>query len=290
MKRKRRQDHEFDKKINSIRHYPKFESPLKSVRESHVAYSVSDIAQAFSRFLDSNDARKEKESSILNRTDHVEHVLRFRTQFYQNFKPPINVLESFIEYVEGVTIKSSISSTVINTAKQELLNIENLFVYLWLVWKPQIEYSQKDIHSILQNELSVIQKSFRSRRITVRSELIDSTSIYCNQDLTALCIRNILTNVSKSSKSNSELFIQSNKVEENDLHYFEISFKHFFRKEGVFVDTYDFIPFSTSKYTHIGNGLSISREIMLVMGGDLLTIQETKHTAITILRFSENRL
>ena len=289
MKRKRRQDYEFGKQKNSTLRYPQFEIPSKSVRESQSDYTVSDIAQAFSRFLDTNGAKTEKGSSASNRTKHVENVLRYRTQFYQNFKSPINVLESFIEHVESITKNSSISSTVINAAKRELLNIENVFIYLWLVWKPQIAYSQKDVHSILQNELSVIQKSLRSRRIIVRSELIDTSSIYSNPELAALCIRNILTNISEISIPNSELFIQSSMMEDNNSHYLEMSFKHSFRKEDIFEDSDDFIPFPKSKHEHIEIGLSISREIMLVMGGDLLTVQETKHIARTILRFPVNR-
>jgi len=272
MKRKRRQDYEFGKQKNSTLRYPQFEIPSKSVRESQSDYTVSDIAQAFSRFLDTNGAKTEKGSSASNRTKHVE-----------------NVLESFIEHVESITKNSSISSTVINAAKRELLNIENVFIYLWLVWKPQIAYSQKDVHSILQNELSVIQKSLRSRRIIVRSELIDTSSIYSNPELAALCIRNILTNISEISIPNSELFIQSSMMEDNNSHYLEMSFKHSFRKEDIFEDSDDFIPFPKSKHEHIEIGLSISREIMLVMGGDLLTVQETKHIARTILRFPVNR-
>ena len=78
-------------------------------------------------------------------------------------------------------------------------------------------------------------------------------------------------------------------MEDNNSHYLEMSFKHSFRKEDIFEDSDDFIPFPKSKHEHIEIGLSISREIMLVMGGDLLTVQETKHIARTILRFPVNR-
>lgn len=284
MRRRRRQT-EIKSQLNIFRNSLKKSIP-KKVAESIAQYSMPDIAQEFTKFLQRQPPVTEKKPARKIQWEHAEQILASTEQFYPNFRAPLDIFESFMQYASKTMKQTKTAQTMLSAARGELLNIENILVYLWLVWLPEIPQSETDVHSALQRELSLITGSFRARKISIHTEFTETPHITCSPQLLALCIRNVLANIGESAKTHSELLIktgiQTGLSQRQPASHLELQFTHPVENdEKVSIDR-AFTLFYTTKPSHIGIGLTLCREIMKAMNGAIslkmqpgLTVQTT---------------
>ena len=97
MRRKRRQT-EKDSERKIVGEILKIKIP-ETAQEPAALYSVSDIAQEYTKFLQHHLPAPEEKPERAAQLSHVEQILTNREQFLRNILAPVGVLESFIQYI-----------------------------------------------------------------------------------------------------------------------------------------------------------------------------------------------
>jgi len=270
MPEKRKSDKYFPKKQRREDIPELFRPKPKKRAVSEQLYSLPEIAQEYTNFLLKQQLTQEQKLQKSIRWNHVEQILSKSEQFYRNITAPLHVLDSFLQFIGSTSKLTKTKSTMLSSARHELSNVENLLIYLWLVWVTDIPKSEINIPSVLERELSLVMKSFRSRKIAVRSEFNEAPLISSSPELLALCIRNILKNIIESAQPQSELLIETGLSEQHSTSTFYIYFTHPVEKDLTEEIDKAFTLFFSTKPSHIGIGLPLCREIMLAMNGDIL--------------------
>jgi len=160
-------------------------------------------------------------------------------------------------------------SALVNSAQTELLNIENLLVYLLLAWAADLPRSTINLLSGIERELSNSVRSLKAGKIKIQIDIEPSLGIKCPPELFGLCLRNVLTNVCESAKSGMVLLIKTKKSQLRAKPAIDLSFIHSVENENPVELEKVFDLFYSNKPSHLGIGLTICRVILDNIGGEI---------------------
>jgi len=194
-----------------------------------------------------------------------------------------NDKEVNIEDINNNTIKNTVTGLkVIEERSIGLMNfVDNYRKFTKL---PVPEMSETDLVQILENSLLAAATFPRFRDITLKKNFPNVLMINTDEHLLSQVIINLLKNACEAliqSKTENPR-LQINLFEKN--HQIRIEFSNNGPLIPPEIREQIFIPFYTTKEDGSGVGLSLSRQIMLKMDGDiLLSTKDIKLTTFTIV-------
>lgn len=289
MLRKRRKNSQEDTS-NDILKIRGIKLPGK-VSEPAIEYPVTEIVKDFGKFIQQQlpESKREKQSEKKHR--HIKELLVNYDKIYRAFRAPIGVLDSFFQLIEGAQIVKKAPgnrlknlSAMINSVQAELVNIENLLVYLLLVWAKDLPQPVINLLSAVDRELSFSAKSLKARRIKIQIDVDSSLGIKCPPELFGLCLRNVLANIVDSAKSNTVLLIGTKLSHFRTQSKVDLSFIHPVEKETPIESGKAFDLFYSDKPSHLGIGLTLCRVILENVGGEIFLKSLPANKVETTLR------
>lgn len=262
-----------------------------SISEPHFVYPDADIVLDYSKLIRQGvpKSKQNKQSNIKQR--HITELLDNYEKLYRSFRAPIGVLDSFHQLIEDAQKDKKIEakplnilSAMINSVQAELLNIENILVYLLLVWAVDLPKTTINLLSAVERELSISAKSLKAGKIKIQIDVDPSLGIKCPPELFGLCLRNILANIIESAKSKTELLIRTKVSQFRPKSIIDLSFIHPFEKENPIEIGKVFDLFYSDKPSNLGIGLTLCRVILENIGGEISLEPLPAHKIATILR------
>lgn len=248
----------------------------KNIQKTGASFSITEIAREYNDFIRNHLPEPEKKSSSEFQRRYAEELMANNEQFYRIFRAPLTVLTSFFQLIETnlkeitqFNKRTKIMKDMLSSTQYELHNIENLLVYLWLVWSLETPKIKINLQAAVHKELSAVSSLFSARRIKIFNEIDPSMGAMCSPELFSLCIKNLLSNVVEYGKPNSELVIQAAASHYRTRSNVDIILEHSVESVDLKTIRKAFDLFFTTKSTRIGIGLSLCREILSAMNGTI---------------------
>ncbi|MFC1728837.1 ATP-binding protein [candidate division KSB1 bacterium] len=203
------------------------------------------------------------------RWNHLSTILLESEHYLRIFSATINILENGLHYFDEALKPSAKDRKMMNAMFKEISNLGNLVSYFRLAFTHEISYLETDVKEILLRETTAKSKEFRSKKIKVKPLFTHIPLIVSSPESLSICIRSIIQNVLEFAKSPSELIIDCSVYHHQTEKNMSIEFTHpvdHYRE----IDLQNcFSLFYSSREANLGLGLTICKEVMNILKGDV---------------------
>ena len=253
-------------------------SEISLKNETYKLVAVSDITKE----LDSREVdawiklARTLSHEIMNNITPITTLSQVISGYFTKNKRRINV-----EDIRQETIDNTIKGlTVIEERSVGLLNfVENYRKFTKL---PEPDISEVNLSALLENNLMAATAFEGFDTINLKKTFSKNLTVFTDEKLLSQVITNLLKNSVEALVSDSveKPVLWLNTIEQGERVKIEIknngpAIPHELREQI-------FVPFFTTKANGSGIGLSLSKQIMLSMGGDIVLTPDTHFTVFTV--------
>lgn len=235
----------------------------KEIQELVVEKNTTELAYETAIIITLNDINSELEE---RETDSWISLIRVMTHEIMNSIAPIrSISETLLNNPEGHDeVTRQAVQTIHNTSEHLITFVDN---YRKFTSVPQPHTETIDIHELLNQATLLIQEEVLKKQIKLSVHLNqDIQQIEADRSLLMQVLQNILKNAAEATEDGGEIIISSDHTN-NKRPLLKIYNSGAPIPEEI--KEYIFIPFFTTKENGNGIGLSLSRYIMRLHGGNL---------------------
>ncbi|MBI9017183.1 MAG: PAS domain S-box protein [Phycisphaerae bacterium] len=250
---------------------------------------MNDAEKARNEAIESKNELNKKNEMLIEKTDLAEQANKAKSEFLANMsheiRTPMNAIIGFSDILsqEDLTEDQLDYATTIKTAADNLLVVINDILDFSKIesGKLQIEKIECSLESILGNVCSILKPQAYEKgldfQVLHKSELPEH--IYTDPIRLSQCLTNLINNAIKFTDSGYvNVIVYQDEYAGEDYLYFEVEDTGIGispdRKDIIFQSFSQADNSTTRKYGGTGLGLTITRQLSNLLGGDLKLISE----------------
>ncbi len=225
------------------------------------------------KLISLQNIQSELQQKELEAWQNLTKVLRH--EIMNSVTPIVSLASTMREIIElDLTEKEGIQETV-SDLKEALFTIENrskgimnfVNAYREFTSIPKPKFEDTTSKDLIAQVLNLVQPQLREKQITLKTDFKEDFELLADTEQIAMVLINIIKNAVESVESRLNPQITIKTFERDEQKVIEISDNG----SGIEPEALEkiFIPFYTTKKTGSGIGLSLSRQIMQMHGGNL---------------------
>lgn len=225
------------------------------------------------KLISLQNIQSELQQKELEAWQNLTKVLRH--EIMNSVTPIVSLASTMREIIElDLTEKEGIQETV-SDLKEALFTIENrskgimnfVNAYREFTSIPKPKFEDTTSKDLIAQVLNLVQPQLKEKQITLKTDFKEDFELLADTEQIAMVLINIIKNAVESVESRLNPQITIKTFERDEQKVIEISDNG----SGIEPEALEkiFIPFYTTKKTGSGIGLSLSRQIMQMHGGNL---------------------
>ncbi len=225
------------------------------------------------KLISLQNIQAELQQKELEAWQNLTKVLRH--EIMNSVTPIVSLASTMREIIElDLTEKEEIQETV-SDLKEALFTIENrskgimnfVNAYREFTSIPKPKFEETTSKDLIAQVLNLVQPQLREKQITLKTDFKEDFELLADTEQIAMVLINIIKNAVESVETRLNPQIKIRTFERDEQKVIEISDNG----SGIEPEALEkiFIPFYTTKKTGSGIGLSLSRQIMQMHGGNL---------------------
>jgi two-component system nitrogen regulation sensor histidine kinase NtrY len=225
------------------------------------------------KLISLQNIQAELQQKELEAWQNLTKVLRH--EIMNSVTPIVSLASTMREIIEiDLTDKEEIQETV-SDLKEALFTIENrskgimnfVNAYREFTSIPKPTFEETNSKDLIAQVLNLVQPQLKEKQVTLKTDFKDDFELLADTEQIAMVLINIIKNAVESIENRLNPQIKIRTYERDEQKIIEIADNG----SGIEPEALEkiFIPFYTTKKTGSGIGLSLSRQIMQMHGGNL---------------------
>ncbi len=225
------------------------------------------------KLISLQNIQSELQQKELEAWQNLTKVLRH--EIMNSVTPIVSLASTMREIIELDLSKEEGIQETVNDLKEALFTIENrskgimnfVNAYREFTSIPKPKFEETTSKELIAQVLNLVQPQLKEKQIELKTDFKESFDLMADTELIAMVLINIIKNAVEATESrlNPQVRIRTFEIDEQKI--VEIGDNG----SGIEPEALEkiFIPFYTTKKTGSGIGLSLSRQIMQMHGGNL---------------------